>query len=81
MSKPWYTSKTVWGGIVTIAAGAAGTFFGIHATNGDINQVVDNLTTLGEAASMIVGAVGGLIAVYGRFKATMPVHVTKPSGK
>jgi hypothetical protein len=76
-SKPWYASRAVWGGIITVASGVAGAFFGIHATGGDVNQVIDNITTLGEAASMIIGAIGGLIAVYGRVKATMPVHISK----
>lgn len=59
--KQWYLSKTVWGALVAIAASliqATGMEFD-PATQG---QLADNLVSL-------AGAVGGLVAIYGRLTA------------
>jgi hypothetical protein len=60
-TKQWYYSKTVWGAIVAILASllqASGS--AIDATGQD--QLADNLLALS-------GAIGGLIAIYGRLSA------------
>lgn len=59
--KNWWQSKAVWGGIIAFLAGIAG-LFGIvvpEAVQGDLTTHV----------TALAGAIGGLIAVYGRIKA------------
>jgi hypothetical protein len=59
--KQWYVSKTVWGGLIAILASlmqAAGIVLD-PAIQGDL---ADNAVAL-------AGAVGGLIAIYGRLTA------------
>jgi hypothetical protein len=60
-SKQWYQSKTVWGALIAILASllqASGVDF--DAAGQD--QLADNLVALS-------GAIGGLIALYGRMSA------------
>lgn len=59
--KKWWQSKTVWGGVVAISAGAAGVF-GITVGPVEQLQLVEYLAAAG-------AAIGGLIAVYGRVSA------------
>ena len=59
--KQWYLSKTVWGALTAITASllpAMGLVLGADARI----QLADNLVAL-------AGAVGGLIAIYGRLTA------------
>ena len=61
-TKPWYQSKTVWAGVVAMVAGVT-VGLGI-----DIDQIsLTEMLTSGGAA------IGGLIAVYGRFVAEQPI--------
>ena len=63
--KKWYQSKSVWGGIVTVLALALTAFgYGIGA---------DDQAALVDYAVSIGGAIGGLIAIYGRVKASKKV--------
>lgn len=63
--KKWYTSKSIWGGIVTVLALALTAFgYGIGA---------DDQAALVDYAVSIGGAVGGLLAIYGRIKASKKV--------
>ena len=60
-TKAWWQSKTVWGGIVALLAGAGGMFglsIGIEDQNALTNHAVE-----------IASAIGGLIAIYGRVTA------------
>jgi hypothetical protein len=59
--KKWWQSKAVWGGLIAVGSAVAGAF-GI---------VVDEPTQeqIAEYAVVIAGAVGGLLAIYGRLKA------------
>jgi len=60
--KPWYMSRSIWGGLV--AAGASlGSLFGLTLETGD--QLI-----LTEALLQAIGALGAAAAVYGRFAAT-----------
>lgn len=59
--KKWYASKTVWGGAIAVIAGIAGAF--------GIAVGVEDQAVIAESITAIAGAVGGLIAVYGRIKA------------
>ena len=59
--KQWYKSKTVWGALVAIAASLAQAG-GVDLDAAGQDQLAENLIALS-------GAIGGLIAIYGRLKA------------
>jgi hypothetical protein len=59
--KTWYSSKTIWGALVAIAASALH-FTGVDIAAVDRSQIVDAIVS-------IAGAFGGLLAVYGRVTA------------
>lgn len=61
-SKPWFMSRSVWGALVAIAAGIGGTF-GIMIAEQD-------QATLTDAILQIAGAVGAVVALYGRLSAS-----------
>ncbi|MFN7011130.1 MAG: hypothetical protein ACK4PN_13955 [Allorhizobium sp.] len=64
-AKPWYQSKTVWGALIAIAAPLlkqAGVELGLA----EQANLADALTT-------IVGALGGVLAIYGRVTAKGPI--------
>ena len=60
--KPWYASKTIWGGVVAVLAMLASAM-GFHLAEGEQGRLV-------EAILQIVGAGGALLAVFGRVVAT-----------
>jgi len=64
-SKAWYTSKTVWGGLIAVGAAIAGGF-GIVIDADTQNDIAD-------LAVVAVGAVGGLLAIVGRVKANKAI--------
>jgi len=59
--KPWWKSKGVWGGVITVLAAGAGAM-GIDVGPDAQDQAVKHITTL-------VGAGGGLFALIGRLMA------------
>jgi hypothetical protein len=59
--KNWYSSKTIWGALVAIIASAMH-FTGVDIAAADRSQIVDAIIN-------ISGALGGLLAVYGRVTA------------
>ena len=59
--KQWYLSKTVWGALIAILASLL-PGMGIELGADARGQLADNLVSL-------AGAVGGLIAIYGRLTA------------
>lgn len=59
--KQWYASKTVWGALIAILASLLQAM-GIEFESAAQDQLADNLVSL-------AGAVGGLIAIYGRLTA------------
>ncbi len=65
LNKNWYTSKTIWAGVVTIAASALG-FFGFQLD-------ADSQAGVTEFILTIVTAISGLVAIYGRVTATKKV--------
>ena len=64
--KNWYASKGIWGGLIAAAAPIVGGLLHVSITGDDVN------TAMGYV-SEIVGAAGGLLAVYGRVKATKQI--------
>lgn len=65
-SKAWYTSKAIWGGIVAIVAALSSAIFGITLGAEDQEALVNVIAT-------VAGAFGGLLAIYGRVKASAPI--------
>ena len=64
--KKWYTSRTVWGaGIVLAATAAQG--YGYFVGEVTQEQIVDCIMT-------VVAAIGGLVAIYGRVKAEKEIE-------
>ena len=63
--KPWYLSKTVWGSLVAILAALAG-IFDVDLDAADQARAVDMIV-------QAIGALGGLIALVGRFRATQRI--------
>ena len=61
-TKPWYASKTVWGSLVAILAAVLG-FWGVDVSADDQRRVTEMIV-------QATGAVGGLVALLGRFAAT-----------
>jgi len=68
-SKPWYTSTTVWGGIIAAASPLIGVIFHVNLAS-ESAAIADALAALG-------AGIGGLIAVYGRTKATTTIGTGK----
>jgi len=64
-SKPFYQSKTVWGGVISLISFVF-VFFTAH-------NVQDKYFAVN-------GALSSLLAIYGRFKAEHKIHVKKPKG-
>lgn len=60
--KAWYHSKTIWGAMLAIGAPLFNVF-GFDVPGEVQNQLADIAVTL-------AGAIGGLIALYGRLSAT-----------
>lgn len=59
--KNWYESKAVWGGLIAVGAAVAGAL-GISIDASTQSEITDYIV-------VGVGAVGGLVAIYGRVKA------------
>ena len=60
--KNWYASRTIWGGIIAAAASVFGSF-GMSLDAGNQAELTD-------AVVQLVGAMGAVVAIYGRLNAT-----------
>lgn len=60
--KQWYQSRTIWGALIAIAASLAHAG-GMTLSAGDQGQIIDSLVS-------VSGALGGLVAIYGRVTAS-----------
>lgn len=63
--KTWYQSRTIWGAIIAISASLA------HAGGYSISTA--DQAQLADAVLSLAGTVGGLVAIWGRMKATSRV--------
>lgn len=63
--KSIFASKTVWGGIIALAASAGG-IWGYSVSAADQAQLVELIAGVGSA-------IGGAIAIYGRIVATKKI--------
>jgi len=60
--KAWYESKTIWGSLVAVAAALSATL-GVSLDGPTQSQ-------LAEVVVQLAGAIGALVAIYGRLSAT-----------
>jgi len=69
---PWYASKGVWGSLVAIVATllAVATHNKVQILPADQDQLVSLIATA-------AGAVGGIVALYGRLTATKQIGPSK----
>lgn len=65
--KPWFASRTMWGGIAAVVLSSTGLAINIDFTTGDFHGNIYDLW------AQIGAAIGGLIAMYGRFHAKTPI--------
>lgn len=61
-SKPWYLSRTIWASVVTFITAAAG-IVGLPVAG------IDN-TALTDTLLQAIAAISGLIAIFGRLRAS-----------
>lgn len=64
-TKTWYQSKTVWGGLIAIFA----SLMQVRGYQVPFHEQLGLTDALASAGS----AVGGLLAIYGRLKASQPI--------
>jgi hypothetical protein len=64
-AKQWYYSKTIWGALLAVGSSAL-QIKGLQIGPADQSTIVDS-------AVSIAGAVGGLLAVYGRVTASTAI--------
>lgn len=64
--KKWYESKTIWGGLITILSIVIGVF-GYTLSPEDAELLVGAFTAIG-------AAVGGIVGIVGRVKATKAIR-------
>ena len=60
--KPWHQSSTIWGALIAVIASLAGGF-GLTIDAGMQGELANSIVQL-------TGAIGALIAIYGRLNAT-----------
>lgn len=65
-TKPWYTSSTIWGGILAAVSPLIGIIFHINISDANTAAISDALAALGSG-------IGGLLAVWGRMRATTTI--------
>ncbi|MBG0809868.1 hypothetical protein IY145_10805 [Methylosinus sp. H3A] len=75
-TKPWYLSRGVVGGAVSAVAGAA-QLAGYTLTPADQAALIDGATQAYQLVFGVGSLVGGLIAIWGRIKASKAIGSTK----
>ena len=63
--KHWYESKTIWGSLIAVASSLTGTL-GLSLDTGSQEEMA-------EAAVGLVGAMGAIVAIFGRVSATRTI--------
>jgi hypothetical protein len=69
---PWWTSRGIWGSLLTLAAVGAG--FAGHGF--DAQEATDAIMPIVELIPLVMGAIGGLLAWWGRTQAKAPIDPT-----
>ena len=70
-AKPWYASKTIWGGIIALIA-AVFSLFG-HQIDPETQKFLTDQSV--QIATAVAAAAGGILAIYGRVKADKKVKL------
>lgn len=76
-TKQWYTSKTIWGVIISAGGKIVGMATGYEMSEDDTSQLVDLIIPM---ASFGVSFVGDILAWYGRVKAKKEIGVSTVDG-
>jgi uncharacterized membrane protein len=63
--KNWYHSKAIWGSLIAVAASVLQVV--------GIDMSAEDQASLAEIAVTLVAAAGGLLALYGRLVASVPI--------
>ena len=71
-SKKWYTSKGVWGSIISLVSLGIGVVKGVQIDTQTQAVIVDQTYAAVTAAG---SAIGSLIAIYGRINATKVIEI------
>lgn len=74
MTKAWWQSKTIWGGLIAVAASTASIGIDVDFKTGAISGNIYDLFDHADAMFSALGGAGGLLAVIGRFKAEKAVR-------
>ena len=64
-NKSWWMSKTVWGGIIALIAGAAGVF--------GYTLLPEDQAALVDGGAALAASIGGVIAIWGRVRASKQI--------
>lgn len=70
--EPWYRSPVTMGSLVAVGAGLAG-IAGYTVTAEDQRQIVDSVVALTDLATAAAAVLGGLVALWGRWRARRPL--------
>jgi hypothetical protein len=65
-TKPWYTSKTIWGSLIAMLAGISSAF-GFDFDASIQSGLVDGIL-------IVIAAAGSLMAIYGRLSAIYAIE-------
>jgi hypothetical protein len=68
--KSWYTSKTIWGVIISFGGKIITAIWGVEVSGADADKVADGIIGL---ISLGVSFGGDILALYGRVKATKEI--------
>lgn len=65
--KPWYLSKSIWGGVLALLAGV------FNLADSDVTQLTSLVDAAATHMTALVSVAGGLLAIYGRVKAASKI--------
>ena len=69
---PWWTSRGIWGSLISLVAVVAG----IAGHGFDAQGATDAIMPIVDLVPLVLGAIGGLLAWWGRAKAKAPIDPT-----
>jgi hypothetical protein len=69
---PWWTSRGIWGSLISLVAVVAG----IAGHGFDAQEATDAIMPIVDLVPLVLGAIGGLLAWWGRITAKAPIDPT-----